>query len=76
MSEIKRLRTQLKVLLRIETQLRKKAQQVAKPFELKANKVHRDWVKTYNRLKDLDRPKTLDDAWGESTTLHGCNPCH
>lgn len=75
MNEIRRLQKQLKVLLRIETTLRKDARRAALPYEKKAHKVHRDWVRVYKKLQRINRPKTLDDAFGE-TTIHGCNPCH
>lgn len=76
MTEIQKLKQQLKYLLKEETKLRCHAKKLAKPYEQAAHRVHKEWVKTYNRLRILNKPKTLDDAWGESSTLHGCNPCH
>lgn len=74
--EIIRLKRELKSLGRLEIKYRRAAERVAAPFHRATHRTHLKWVKVYNRLKDLERPKTLDDAFGESTTLHGCNPCH
>ena len=76
MNEIKRLKRKLEELLKLETRLRKRARRAALPYEQRANRIHKTWVKTYYKLKAIDRPKTLDDAFAEDSGIHGCNPCH
>jgi hypothetical protein len=72
---LKRMHIKLDKLLRLETKLRKQAERAARPLEQKAHRTHLEWVKLRNKIIELERPPTLDDAFG-SSEIHGCNPCH